>query len=663
MNISKDVRQKFLQLVPTQSNPHINGTVLKIGRYLVGRSESCEIYIPNSIVSAIHAVLEVTPNGMKVYDMNSKNSVYVNGNKVIASQLKLGDTIAFGNVEFSLKEYVDESELPPVLETLSPLKGKANPITDIPDLPAASPKIESHSDNDASTKEDTPYIVYPLSLDPKSDFSEYIFEDSKELYPIFKYEHNKQAVEVIILFNDKVFSVDYLPEKNGTYQIAGATKEDSEIEFPYLAKNEKVPFIEMSHGNCNVHRLNNYELTHLSDNNLSLKDESSINLQDNDIVKLQNEHLEIYVRKVSKPPKVKSPPFFRRDNSLKKYIALMLLFIILPVVGLNLYEVDEELKKEKDPERIATILYKQKLLVNKNKAVEKTEKKNVKKQKVVKKKTPSKPKKVTKNKAAPVKSKSSKKPTPNPGKKTAKTQQKVKKVNKPAPKRKSTKVAATKSAARKSSKTQTRRANVASKSVGRTDVFKSFDFKSSVNTLVAKGGSLKGARTSSTTASNINSASVGGGVATNVKKANVGTDVGSLTGAAVGKLGQSKGVEGLSTKTGVYTAGIPSETVVLGSMDPDVIRRILREHIPQFRYCYQKQLDRSTKNLSGTIRLVFTIGASGYVSRAGVDGRTALPSSVKGCVINVLRGIQFPRPLGGGTVDVKQPFNFFPKNV
>ena len=240
----------------------------------------------------------------------------------------------------------------------------------------------------------------------------------------------------------------------------------------------------------------------------------------------------------------------------------------------------------------------------------------------------------------------------------------VKKVKRPSPKKSATVAKSAASAARKKT-TSSAKSVVKRKAVGSVDVYKSADFKSSISSLMAKGGSLKGAKVAaSKSSSNIGGATVGGGVATNLKRADVGTEIGSLTGAAAGKLAQSKGAEGLSAKKGIYTAGIPSETVVLGSMDPDVIRRILREHIPQFRYCYQKELDRGRQNtLSGTIGLQFTIGASGHVSRAGVSKRTGLPASVKSCVVRVLRGIQFPSPLGGGTVEVKQPFNFYPKRL
>lgn len=648
----------------------INGyhpIVLSTGRYLIGRTESCDIIIPASVISSVHAVMEVTANSVKIYDMNSKNGTHQGGKKVVAVELSLNDKVSFGNIEFSLLEYNKEEALPPVLDSLEPLSGNARisnppaiPVAPV-DLPLSSPKEVA-----AEPVDEVPYIVYPLSNDPRSDYSQYIFEDAEDLYPIFKYELNKQSVEVIILFSDRVYSVDYLPETDGVFKISGSTSKSKEIEFPYLAKNETVDFIEVSNGNCNVTQLHNYKLLHLSDNKINESKTGVVNLQEHDIVKLSNGELEIYIRKVSAPPLVKPAPIFRRDKELGKYIMLILLFLTLVVAALSVFEVDEKLDDQKDPDRIATILYKQKMVVNKNKTVEQTKKKPVKKQTA--------PKKQVVKKSEPKKTQATSqksnvktaKTTPNPGSKKATKVQKVKRVKNPTPKKNnSSKRVAKNPGAKKSVKSaQSRRANVKSANKGRVDVYKSFDFKSSVNTLMAKGGSLRGATTSASSSNSISNSSISGGVATNLKTANAGTAVGSLTGSAVGKLGESRGTKGLSAKTGVYTAGIPSETIILGSMDPDIIRKILRDNIPFFRSCYQKELDaRGGSKISGTIRLVFSIGASGHVSRAGVDGRTKLPIPVKRCVVNVLRGIKFPRPMGGGTVDVKQPFNFMPKRL
>lgn len=660
---SKDLT--LFQLTPERAGHGIKGNTFSKGRILVGRTESCEFVIPSPAISAVHAVLEITPNGAKIYDMNSKNGTYINGEKVVAASIKVGDKVSFGNVTFTFEKYKETPELPPVLDVLEPEKGEASIkklITGLPNAPVSMPKVPEED------KEEVPYIVYPLAADPSSDYSEYIFEDVEELVPIFKYDHGKQAVEVIILFNDRVYSVDYLEENTGSYNIVGADAKKRELEFAYLGKKDKLPFIEVKSGNCVVHNLPGYKAQHLTDDEVSEPESDRVNIQGDDVLRLENGHLEIYVRRVSAPPEVKPAPFFRRDQGLRKYLILILLLTFLPLAILNYYQVDKELDKEKDPERIARILYKQPLKISKKKAVEKTKKAPPKKQKtkVVKQKT--KPKKPTPKPAEkrPEKKKVVKKVTKSPGVKTAKTVQKVKKAKKPMPKRspRPMKSANTAASATKSPTVRTRKAPTPTKSVGAVDVFKNFSFKSTVRPNMAKGGTIRGATTSSSSASTIGSATIGSGVATNVKKADVGTDIGSLTGATVGKLAQSKGAEGLSAKRGIYTAGIPSETVVLGSMDPDIIRRILREHIPQFRYCYQKELDlKAGQDISGTIGLVFTIGASGHVTKAGTAQSSNLPGHVKRCVVGVLRGIQFPRPMGGGTVDVKQPFNFMPKRL
>lgn len=148
-----------------------------------------------------------------------------------------------------------------------------------------------------------------------------------------------------------------------------------------------------------------------------------------------------------------------------------------------------------------------------------------------------------------------------------------------------------------------------------------------------------------------------------VETAKMLDNVGSLTGATVGTIASSKGSEGLSTKGTVVLAGVPDETVVLGSMDPNVIRSILLEHLAEFRYCYQSELDSSSKpkDVSGVVQLNFAIGPGGQVQRAQVGGNSSITPSVKSCVGGVLKDITFPSPKGGGVVEIKQPMNFYPK--
>lgn len=665
MNIEKSKNQKFYELSPKHSGGSLESHILSKGRILVGRADSCDYIIKNNLISSVHAVLEVNNGKVKVFDMNSKNGTFVNGSKVVVSDIKVGDEIAFGDFVFSLEEYVKSksTSMPPILDVLEPEQGRASVFEDnsnqLPQAPEDKIQAEPVTKVADSSK---PQKSVALGLDVRADETEYIFEDSDDIYPIFNYDVSKQAVEVIILFNDRVFCADYIPDKNARYSLVGSNPSKNELEFPYLGAKEKLDLLEVSNGDIVVNNLVGYETIYLSDSLESDKAPANINLKHNDILHFKKDNLEIYLRRVDAPPKVSTPPFFRRDPEVKKFIALCLLFVFLPLAALNFFHVDEELDKEKDPERIATILYKQVLKKKLTKAVEK--------EKTPKKERKKEPKKVAVKKPQPSKSSASQKNSntsnnKKTGSKSAKKVVQTKKVNKPRPK---SSVPSANTAAASSNRTKTantRKSVTNSANKGSVDVYKSFDFKSTVSSLVARGGSINGAKSVAQANSNaIGGAAVGGGVATNLRKADVGSEVGSLTGAATGKLAESKGAEGLSAKKGIYTASIPSETVVVGGMDPDVIRRILKEHIPQFRYCYQKVLDKNANaNVSGVVSMLFSIGASGHVTKAVATSRSALPSHVRGCIARVLKGIQFPPPEGGGIVEVNQPFNLYPKRL
>ncbi len=677
MEVTRNKLTALFELRPTQEASRAKGGVFPKGRILLGRSESCDLMANHDSVSAVHAVLEIFEDRAVLYDMNSTNGTFVNGDKVVKKEIHVGDTIRLADIEFEFLKYsAEKAALPPVLDILEPSAGAASTI--LPPAPPAAPQ-ESRGLPQAAPQvaDQIPSVVYPLAADPKAEFSEYIFEDKAQIYPIFKYEASRQAVEVIILFKDQIYSVDYLPEGKNTYYISGWWTSEQEVEFPYFGKTEKIPFVDVNGSRATVHTLPGFGVFFLSDRK---KDSghvgSSIELQGQDLVRFQKNDIQIFVRNVASPPKIAPAPILKRDPDFQKYLFLFLFFVAMISVGFNVIEVPEDEKKDElAPERLATILYKQPLTVNKNKTIEKTE--NTKKipQKApdkiaVKKEIPKeKQPEVTKPDVITTKDQSKKS---DPGERKAREKKVVKqgteKVTRPT-----NKIATNLAASKNNNNLKTKSAAAAFSTSGLqtrgpVEVYKSADFASSVNTMVAKGGTLSGIRTRGATGAGGGSDLVGAatGVSTgtgNIKTAEIATNQGSLVGAATGVLGSSKGAEGLSAKKAIYTAGIPSETVVLGSMDPDVIRRILLDHLPQFRYCYQKELERTGADTSGTVKLDFTIGASGHVTQAGIDGSSALPTDVKKCVVQVLKGINFPEPMGGGTVGVKQPMNFYPKKL
>jgi outer membrane biosynthesis protein TonB len=673
VELEKKKQTRMFELKPTGAHSKTKGGVFPKGRILLGRTESCDLIINHDAISAVHAVMELFDDRAVIYDMNSTNGTYVNDDKVVVKEVHLGDFFRLADVEFTFQLYSVNDSMPPVLDTLEPAYGQASvKMPPVPEMPPVAPKSLPKAAPVVSNQ--VPSIVYPLASDPKAEFSEYIFEDKDDLYPIFRYEVAKQAVEVIILHNDQVFSVDYLPESRATYFISGLLTKADGLEFPYLAKNEKFPFVEVSGQSAIVHTLPGFGVFLLSDRK---KDTghvgTSVELYGQDLLRLQKGHLQIFVRNVAAPPKIASAPILKRDPEFRKYLAFFALLVGFITLTFNLIEVPEDPKKDElAPERLATILYKQPLTVSKNVAVEKTEKAPKIAQKsphkvAVEKTTKTEKQPEVKNPDVLTTKVQNKKP--DPGKKTAKEKKIVKQGTTPVTKPDNRKYDSpmAKGTSASSAKSPTAFSQVESKSAGHVEVYKSADFASSVNTMVAKGGSLSGVKTQGVTGSGGGqfagtATGVVGGTGS-VKTSSMVTNQGSLVGAASGALGESKGAEGLSSKRMIYTAGIPGETVVLGSMDPDTIRRILLEHLPQFRYCYQKELERSGAEASGAIKLNFTIGASGHVAQAGVDGNSNLPTEVKKCVVGVLRGISFPEPMGGGTVEVKQPMNFYPKKI
>lgn len=638
-------------------------------RVLIGRSQTCDIVLDHPSISDIHAVLEFFDGTGRLYDMDSHTGSYVNGERIIVESVDIGSSIKIGNLEFSLRPFKKADMMPPPLEMLAPIAPSSTEAKTLPPVgmekPApqvakttAPPKAPAVAKNNEEAF--VPRVEYPLAADPKAEFSEYIFEDVEILYPIFDYSPaTKAAVEIIILFRGRILSVDYIPQRDGLYQLAGRASGQKQVEFAYLGVKESVPFVEVKGSDTQIHPLPGYKMKHIgAQGNPSAH---TVSLGHDHIVSFTQGDLQIFVRGTESPPNVKAAPILRRDGAFKRYLLLMLLFVTAFLAGISSLEVDKELEKEKAPERLATILYRKQLAVTPKKTIDNTKDKPKEVVQQAPKQTPTEQKKVE-----PQEKKTADKKATSPGQANAQKTGEVKKAtpnkgpNKPrdrvAPKNNSGKSATAQAKAASAKKA----ASATSK--GSVDAYKSFDFKGSLNSILAKGGSLKAASEVSDADVSLDAPSIAGSSdGATMERAKVSQNVGSLSGSASGKLDSTRGTEGLSDKRNIYTAGLPYKTVILGGMDPNTIRQILMDNVPLFRQCYQTALDRSQSAFDGVVRLNFVIGASGHVTRAGVDSYNNLPPKVRNCVVNVLKGIKFPEPMGGGVVEVNQPFNFYPK--
>lgn len=98
--------------------------------------------------------------------------------------------------------------------------------------------------------------------------------------------------------------------------------------------------------------------------------------------------------------------------------------------------------------------------------------------------------------------------------------------------------------------------------------------------------------------------------------------------------------------------------LVMGSLDKDLIRRVMQRHRAQFAFCYERALLRQPQ-LSGKVVLRFVIAGDGRTSRVEIDpGSTLKDAAVEECVVKAARLMKFPTPTGGGVVVVKYPLLF-----
>ena len=145
----------------------------------------------------------------------------------------------------------------------------------------------------------------------------------------------------------------------------------------------------------------------------------------------------------------------------------------------------------------------------------------------------------------------------------------------------------------------------------------------------------------------------GGGTGVNT----LGTGKIGTRGRGSGEAGYGSGEGGLGGKTDrdvTMTQGTP---VILGSLDKEIIRRIVQEHASQIRYCYEKELTR-TPGIFGKIVMKWVINGEGKVTQAQTAETQMRNANVEGCLATKIKTWVFPKPKGGGIVIVNYPFVF-----
>ncbi len=96
------------------------------------------------------------------------------------------------------------------------------------------------------------------------------------------------------------------------------------------------------------------------------------------------------------------------------------------------------------------------------------------------------------------------------------------------------------------------------------------------------------------------------------------------------------------------------EASVQGSLDKEVIRRVIRQHIGEVKLCYEEQL-KTNPSLAGRVMAHFTIGPDGKVTDSSIQETSLKSPACEKCIADAVRGWEFPKPRGGKVV-VSYPF-------
>jgi TonB family protein len=97
------------------------------------------------------------------------------------------------------------------------------------------------------------------------------------------------------------------------------------------------------------------------------------------------------------------------------------------------------------------------------------------------------------------------------------------------------------------------------------------------------------------------------------------------------------------------------EATVLGSLPAEAIRRVVRQHLSEVRFCYEQGLTQNP-SIEGRVRVSWIIGGDGRVQSSSVADSSLGNARVEQCISQAVRRWSFPQPENGGSVGVNYPF-------
>ena len=99
------------------------------------------------------------------------------------------------------------------------------------------------------------------------------------------------------------------------------------------------------------------------------------------------------------------------------------------------------------------------------------------------------------------------------------------------------------------------------------------------------------------------------------------------------------------------------EVKVGGMLPPEVVRRIVRQHFPRMRACYERAL-KTNDALAGTLVTTFVVNAKGATTAVKTRPGDITDPPMLACIQAIFESLAFPEPEKNGTVAVTYPMMF-----
>lgn len=589
-------------------------------KVLIGNSSSVDIFLDHEIEGPF-VLLVRSGDNYDLVKVNNAISVFVEGLPVAGIEKAIvGKTIRIHESQFTIKEFEKTS-------------------TSLKVVSANSLDVVSQKNLDQYELIDGEYCNLILDDSSHKALHRHPFEirkalDFVETSEALKVEVEKKrtrtCIEVVYISRGKILSTDYFEPRKGIYQIEWGV-------------SEKQDLLLFKEGEMDVLKPNGFDMEVFETG--SSKNQES--LLGGKIYSFYKAPLQIFVREVGLDKAPKPSSFFQLDREFLITSLVFFFGLFLPALSLLFVDVTVPDKQRDD----IAVVYR----VEKPPVVEKIKPKIKIDQKVEKVEEKAmaidKPETTTKTQLSEKIAPSRTEPKPEKNENISLSHKlKENTIHEPKVKINTNQV------------TQTNNGEL--NQVERKAPVKSYQLKlnNSVSALFgsqASQSNIKIKNTGRIAAFAGSSGSNSGKLIALDSSASSAVNVGTIGGDMKGNLQGAYGVQGLSNKKGINTSLSRKRTVVMGSMDPELIRRLLGEHLSQFRYCYQQEMQRSGREASSSTDLMFTIMPGGGVGNIKISQKGfSFSNSGVGCVKNVLGLIDFPKPKGGGRVDIRQPLNF-----